>query len=200
MGWMYDSLHKYDTGIAYELKALKWSYKAHDPLLNAGIINYNIGYAYKALGDSTGDSTARGMDYYRKGIKYILSACWEMDSLNYRTATTLELYNMAAKMYMVLHDTPKSIFYNLKYTQLSEALYPDRPKNYNSLESKSKKKNSNGNSVSSGNNSITNNYNVSGLNGNVQSSSTSVTTENGVQTTITTVNGKVVKKETKKIY
>jgi hypothetical protein len=202
IGWIYDSLHKNDTGIAYHLQSLQWGYKAHDDLVNMAVTNYNIGYDYKTMGDTIGQMSAKGHQLYKKAIKYALAACWEYDSAQNRTRLALDAYRLASKIYGVLQDSNRQNFYAIKYNLLRSVLYPDSYGNtlshpYSSLD-KGQKNNGNNKSTRSSKNS--NVWPFNSDNKNSKSTSTQVTVENGVQTTTTTVNGVVVKKEIKKIY
>ncbi len=176
IGWINDSLHKMDTGITYHLQSLKWGYKAHDDLINIAITNYNLGYDYKTMGDTIGQMSAKGLQLYKKAIKYAVAACWEYDSARNRTRLALDAYWLAGKIYSVLQDTGRQNFYSIKYNLLKADLFPGNSGNklsqpYSSLD-KGQKNNRNDKKTNS-------NKNIFGLPDGSDMESNSVTIQNG---------------------
>jgi tetratricopeptide (TPR) repeat protein len=199
IAWLYDTLHAPDLSVQNELKAVEWSYKAHERPEYIAQLNYNAGWIYKRMGDKKGIETQEGKEFYKKGIKYILASCWEYDSADYVSNGALWAYYQATQMYGVLGDSTRENFYRKKCS--------DMDGRYNLLFQDTGKEEKITNTIQKGkywpkktvDTVIPNSTSESVTIKNGQYTQTNTVIQNGVKTTITKINGVVVKKETKKL-
>lgn len=199
LGWLYDTLHVMDLSLQNELEAVKWSYWAHDKPNVTADLNYNVGWIYKNMGDKKGKETPEGKEFYQKGIRYALASCWEYDSANCASNNTLSAYSQVIEMYKVLGDSLREHFYMKKYSDMDILLNPAEPGKEKEQSKNSEHRKQTPLQESIFDSIIPNSTMQTNEFKNGHYESTSVTIQNGVETIVTTVNGVVVKRETKKL-
>jgi tetratricopeptide (TPR) repeat protein len=127
IGYVYDSLHNFDSATKYLVESIKWARLSNIPNL---IISdeWLIGFIYYNAGNKCTQGSSERKKFYSTGVIYMRTAIRNLDSLclpqKKITQDEIRLSAYAANkiMYKELGDSDNTKFYRNKYMELQAQL------------------------------------------------------------------------------
>src|SRR6185312_4517444 len=124
VGLAYDSLKQDDKALQIDFESLKYAKQANYAPTRL-YDEENISDVYRKMAKKTTDPDEQ-KKLYAQCSKYILAACWDIDSAGDRSTYALEVYTRALQTFQDMGDTVRVNIYGNKYYQLYQELQHQR--------------------------------------------------------------------------